>query len=282
MTRLLSFLISAILFILLTTGCSSTKVYQLMGGGEIVESEYKVVVPFEMRLGLIIVKVKIQGEEYDFLFDTGAPNVVSLELGEKLGLKAAGKSNTTGSQGERHKVEYAIIDTLTIGGLNYLNTTAAIMDLKKSVTIDCMELDGILGANVMRNSVWQIDYQKQEMTITNSTESLNFTTHLDTIPFTTKRTGTPMIDVTIGDVISSIPITPSPASVCEGSNITLTASSIKFSKQHRKNCFNLFPCCWINTITNACSFYCSLYQPYFFEFSQMLRNRSLCQSNFFY
>ncbi|WP_272150411.1 proprotein convertase P-domain-containing protein, partial [Tenacibaculum aiptasiae] len=32
--------------------------------------------------------------------------------------------------------------------------------------------------------------------------------------------------VTIGDVISSIPITPSPASVCEGSNITLTAAPV--------------------------------------------------------
>ncbi|MCF2876120.1 MULTISPECIES: proprotein convertase P-domain-containing protein, partial [unclassified Tenacibaculum] len=32
--------------------------------------------------------------------------------------------------------------------------------------------------------------------------------------------------VRIGDVISSIPITPSPASVCEGSNITLTAAPI--------------------------------------------------------
>lgn len=172
-----------------------------MGGGEIVEDQYKVVVPFEMRLGLIIIKVHIEGNDYDFLFDTGAPNVVTLELGEKLKLKSAGKSYTRGSQGERHRVDYANIDKLQIGGLNYTNTTAAIMDFSKSVTIECMDIDGILGANVMRNSVWQIDYERQEITITNSTDSLFFSNNLDTIPFTVKHTGTPMIDVQIGNII---------------------------------------------------------------------------------
>jgi hypothetical protein len=174
-----------------------------MSGGEILESNYKVVFPFEMRLGVIVVKVTIQQEEYDFLFDTGAPNVVSFELGEKLKLKPVGKTQTKGSQGERHKIDYTNIDTLQLGGLNYLNTTAAIMDLKKAVSIECMGIDGILGANVMRNSVWQIDYQKQTITITNTTDSLTFSNNLDTIPFTTQHTGTPKIKVQIGNIIQS-------------------------------------------------------------------------------
>ena len=203
MNRIYIYILALISTGLIISGCSSSKVYRLMSGGEIVESNYKVIVPFEMRLGLIIVKVTIEGNEYDFLFDTGAPNVVSLELAEKLQLKSAGKTFTRGSQGERHKIDYSNIDNLQIGGLNYQNTTAAIMDLTKAVAIECMDIDGILGANVMRNSIWQIDYQKQLMTITNSTDSLTFTNSLDTIPFTPKHTGTPKIKVQIGDIIQS-------------------------------------------------------------------------------
>ncbi|MGB1004662.1 MAG: retropepsin-like aspartic protease [Salibacteraceae bacterium] len=227
-----SLIISAIIFVLIgSMGCSSTKVYKLMGGGEIAEPNYKVVIPFEMRLGLIILKVNIKGEEYDFLYDTGAPNVVCLELGKKLNLKAAGKSKTRDSQGERHRVDYANIDTITIGGLNYLNTTAAIMDLKKAVVLDCMEFDGILGANVMRNSVWQIDYQKQEIIITNSTDSLLFTSNLDTIPFTVKHTGTPIIDVKIGNIIQKR-VTLDTGS---GGNIDLNYETYKNARKRQPN-----------------------------------------------
>jgi hypothetical protein len=174
-----------------------------MQGGEVSAIDYKVKIPFEMRLGLIIIKVTIQGEEYDFLFDTGAPNVVSIELGETLGLKPVGKTNTRGSLGQRHKVDYANIDHLQIGGIHYTNTAAAIMDLNKAVVIECMDIDGILGANVMRNSVWQIDYQKQVMTLTSHTDSLIFSTNLDTISFTTQATGTPKIKIQIGDIVQS-------------------------------------------------------------------------------
>ncbi len=202
-----------------------------MGGGQVENEQYKVTVPFEMRMGLIIVKVKIQGNDYDFMFDSGAPNVVSLELGEKLKLKSAGKTYTRGSQGERHRVDYANIENIQIGGLNYTHTSAAIMDLKKAVVLDCMELDGILGANVMRNSVWQINYQKKEFIITNSTDSLEFSAKLDTVPFTTKHTGTPVIDVSIGNITQKR-VTLDTGS---GGHIDLDYSTYKNNKKNNPN-----------------------------------------------
>ena len=203
MKKTLSYLLTILIITPFLWGCSSSKVYQLMSGGQVVNQNYKAIVPFEMRMGLIIVKVKIEGEEYDFLFDTGAPNVVSYELSEKLQLKPVGKTYTRGSQGQRNKVDYANLQKITIGEISYTETTAAIMNLKKAVVLDCMELDGILGANVMRNSIWQINYQKQQLTLTNSTDSLSFSNHLDTIPFIPQHTGTPKIKIQVGPVIQS-------------------------------------------------------------------------------
>ena len=172
-----------------------------MQDGEVAQSGYKVEIPFEMKLGLIILKVRIQGEDYDFLFDTGAPNVVTNELASKINLKPVGQNQTKGSQGHKEKVDYAYIDTLSIGGIQYLQTGTGIMDFNRSNEISCMEIDGILGANTMRNSIWQINYQKQIMTIVSHMDSLTFPANLDTIPFTTKATGTPVIDINVGSVV---------------------------------------------------------------------------------
>ncbi len=201
MVKTLHIVVSVLIVLLTISACSSSKVYLLMGDGEVAQANYKVVVPFEMRLGLIILKVKIQGEEYDFLFDTGAPNVVTKELARILELKSVGRNTTKGSQGHREKVDYACIDTLSIGGIEYLQTGAGIMDFNKSTEISCMDLDGILGANSMRHSIWQIDYQKQVIILTSHIDSLTFIDKLDTIPFTTKATGTPVIDITIGNIV---------------------------------------------------------------------------------
>tara|TARA_R110002050_G_scaffold263065_1_gene403445 strand:+ start:2858 stop:3832 length:975 start_codon:yes stop_codon:yes gene_type:complete len=122
-------------------------------------------------------------------------------LSEKLNLKPVGQHNTKGSQGHREKVNYAYIDALEIGGIPYLKTGTAIMDFTKSTEIGCLQIDGILGANTMRHSIWQIDYQKQEIIIASHIDSLSFLPNLDTIPFTTKTTGTPVLAIQMGKVI---------------------------------------------------------------------------------
>ena len=201
MIKKLPLLLTVAIILLIVSACSSSKVYRLMQDGEVAQSGYKVEIPFEMKLGLIILKVRIQGADYDFLFDTGAPNVVTNELAAKLKLKPVGQNQTKGSQGHREKVDYAYIDTLSIGGIQYIQTGTGIMNFNRSNEISCMEIDGILGANTMRNSIWQIDYQKQIMTIVSHIDSLTFTANLDTIPFTTKTTGTPVIDINVGSVV---------------------------------------------------------------------------------
>ena len=79
-------------FILLSaiavSGCGALKVAKLLKQGDVEQPSFTAEIPFEMRMGLVVVKVNINGKDYDFLVDTGAPNLVTKELAAELKLKS--------------------------------------------------------------------------------------------------------------------------------------------------------------------------------------------------
>jgi len=162
--------------------------------GSVGQSAFKVEVPFEMRYGLIILKVMIHGKEHKFILDTGAPNVISKELAKELGVKVAGKGKAVDSRGNSDHLAFTAIDSIGIGGLQFLNTGAAIGDMMKSAEISCFNVDGLIGANLMRKAIWQFDYQKHIITITSNREWLETPANAQVIKFHTTATGTPLIN----------------------------------------------------------------------------------------
>ena len=197
MKKILLLAFTGLLFL---TSCSTIKTIKLMKSGEIEQEEFNVKIPFEYRLGLIILKVTISGEAYDFLLDTGAPNVISKELAQKLELSNIFEQQVVDSQNEEANLGFLFIEKLGIGGINFLNTGAAVADLKQSKELGCFQIDGFIGSNLMRKAVWKFDYQNQIITISNSVASLNISESSEKIPFLTQITGIPIIDITLNDV----------------------------------------------------------------------------------
>ncbi|MFL3662079.1 MAG: retropepsin-like aspartic protease, partial [Polaribacter sp.] len=193
-------LLSTFAMLLLLTSCSGLKTFKLMKSGEVEQEEFKVNIPFEYNLGMIILKVNISGEEYDFLLDTGAPNVISKELAQKYGLSNIFERKFGDSQGQTSDLGMIKLDEISIGGINFLNTGAAIADLKQSKELGCLKIDGLIGSNLMRKAVWKFDYENQIITISNSVASLKISESSEKIPFFTYITGTPIIDITLNDV----------------------------------------------------------------------------------
>ena len=193
-------LLSTFAMLLLLTSCSGLKTFKLMKSGEVEQEEFKVNIPFEYNLGMIILKVNISGEEYDFLLDTGAPNVISKELAQKYALSNIFERKFGDSQGQTSDLGMIKLDEISIGGINFLNTGAAVADLKQSKEVGCLQIDGLIGSNLMRKAVWKFDYENQIITISNSVESLKISESSEKIPFFTYITGTPIIDITLNDV----------------------------------------------------------------------------------
>ncbi len=194
--------ITALIFLLLLvlSSCKSVKMIKLMSKGEIEQQQFISEIPFDDKMGLIILKVTISGEEYDFLYDTGAPNVISKELAAKLNIKPYVSNKTSDSQGNKEDLEYLLLPKITIGCVDFLNTGAAVADLKRSSVIACLDVDGIIGANLMRKAIWQIDYENKLLRVSNTMSSFKIEDG-ERIPFTEKFTGTPISDINVNGAI---------------------------------------------------------------------------------
>lgn len=184
--------------LILTTSCTS--ISKLYKSGSVEPSEFMGRTTFETAFDLIIIPVEINGKRYRFLFDTGAPMVISEELQNELGLKSVNQGNVSDSQGKRNKEDYVWLDKMTIGGVDFLKTGSLVANLNLAPEIHCIQIDGIIGANLMKLAVWKIENEKKRMFFASSKEKLNIAdSDRIVVEFDTKATFTPVVDLTVND-----------------------------------------------------------------------------------
>jgi hypothetical protein len=165
-------LIYSLLIFTLVSSCASSKINKTLKQGNIVQKDFKVTVPFEYRNGLIILKVTIENEIYDFILDTGASNILSKELAEKLKITSLGSEDITDINKKSERLKFTKINDIQIGGINFKETIAAIADFN-SGELACLNADGFIGSNLMRFAVWDFDFKNQLITITDDEQKLN-------------------------------------------------------------------------------------------------------------
>lgn len=192
--KLLAVLI-AVTFLL---GCTNfSKLYK---AGAVGSSQFYSEVNYDSTLDLIFVPVEIQGETYRFIFDTGAPNVISKELRDKLALKSKGNGKVGDSQGNSDKLGVVKLDTVSIGGVYFYDTSALVADLNHAVELSCLKVDGIIGANLMKFAYWKIDAKNRVLTLSSNLDTLKqglSNPHI--LQFEAKKTFTPKVGMLLND-----------------------------------------------------------------------------------
>ncbi|WP_299764302.1 aspartyl protease family protein [uncultured Dokdonia sp.] len=176
---------------------TTIKTLFILNKGTVEQKEYNIQIPFEYKLGLIFIDVKIDGSTYKFMLDSGSSNVISKDLAEKLNLQSANKNNVEDSKGVSSDFDFTVIEKIGIGQLNYLDTGAAIIDLDESDDIACLNIDGLIGANLMKKSIWKIDYTTKMIQISNDINSFEVPDGNKKIPMFTELTGSPIVDLLV-------------------------------------------------------------------------------------
>jgi aspartyl protease len=155
------------------------------------------VVNIEIRNKLIIVPITIKGKEYRFLFDTGAPFSISEKLQENTNFKTVSKGNIVDSDYNRKKVKWVQVNSINVGNVSFKNQTAFVGDFDANPIMNCLEIDGIIGSNLIRQYNWTIDQEKYAL-------SLSSKTGIDTreeslvLPFKTDNQYNIFVDINIG------------------------------------------------------------------------------------
>ena len=130
-------------------------------------------IDFEFIDNKIIIPVTIDGTVYRFLFDTGAPNVISKELFSKIKPKILKTAKTNDAGGNSDDLKIVSIPEIHLGNAVFKKTKALVYDLNNIDIFKCYDIDGFIGSNLLRNSVVQIDFENKTLILTDNAKNLD-------------------------------------------------------------------------------------------------------------
>ncbi|GEN70947.1 retropepsin-like aspartic protease [Chryseobacterium lathyri] len=142
---------------------------------------------------LPFVQVSINGKPYNFLFDTGAPTVISTAVYTELGLEKKHKSNVKDSQKNKQEQIFTILPEMTVDKAVFKDVGVVVMDFSVS-ELSCFKIDGILGANQMAKLFWKINYSENLLEASKDLAQFNPADYDIVIPFSPRTQKTPVVE----------------------------------------------------------------------------------------
>jgi hypothetical protein len=168
------------------SSCDSLKTLKLYKKGDVQKGSFTNKTTFETLRNLIVVKVFIKEKPYNFILDTGAPLcAISEKLAQELGLKPQSKLSVGDSQGKDKKGNLYAIESLSIGNTIFTNEICLGSDFAKMSTVG-ENIDGIIGATVMKKAAWFIDNEQKMITIASDRNALPKLENAFKLPFKCK------------------------------------------------------------------------------------------------
>lgn len=147
---------------------------------------------------LIYVFPTINGKTYRFLFDSGAPMVISEELVAEYNCKLIRDASIRDSQGGTQKLEYVLMPDFKLGSRTFSGLTTVAADLSASPVLHCLGIDGIIGANAMQLQYW--DFSVADSVLQMSSNKQHWPSGKKyRLPFKQKSSRTPVVSLKIND-----------------------------------------------------------------------------------
>ena len=138
-------------------------------------------IPFTLKSSLLVFKGKLNGQETNFMLDTGAAlGVVPTAKANAANILVSGQKMINDSNENKNSMQSAVIETVTIGSFDIKNIKSVIYDMP---FLSCTETY-LLGANAINKLNWKIDFEKKLLYISKAT--FEATPEMLTIPIVYK------------------------------------------------------------------------------------------------
>ncbi len=150
--------------VLIFASCGGNKYQKLQEASTVAKGNFDATIPFVYEDNVMIIEVIIKHKTCRLIFDTGASStLLSKQVADALGLKPAFYLDITDSREQTEKLPFSSVDTLQLGGVNFLNQAVVIAEWPPNSIFACEKIDGLLGITAIKNAHWVIDYKKREM-----------------------------------------------------------------------------------------------------------------------
>ena len=133
------------------------------------------------RSGHILVEVGIEqtGKKYPFIMDSGASSFLFENKAEEFELESEGQALVINSSGSFLTAPIKKMGTIQLGAAGFDDFTVKLQSFHN----DCgNEAYGLLGKDVMRHLIWQINFEEQYMLMTTNEEKLTFAENSIIVP----------------------------------------------------------------------------------------------------
>ena len=160
-----------ILLLLISSKISAQEVINA-NQGFVENDEYFNKIQYENKNGKIIISISIENEKYKFLLDTGAATAISENLSNSIKTNKLGTVEITDQSGISDSLEVVSIPEIDINNIKFKETPAFISKSNSNPFFECLEIDGIIGSNLLKNSTIQFNSQKNEIILTDNSKNL--------------------------------------------------------------------------------------------------------------
>lgn len=140
--------------------------------GNIAQKKYFETLPYETVFGKIVIPVEINNKSYRFLLDTGAPNLISKEIYEALNINKLDSILISDANNLVQKMFATNIPKIQLKDLVFENQVALVFDFKQHALLNCFNIDGIIGSNLLKNSILKVSKTEQKIYITDQIKLL--------------------------------------------------------------------------------------------------------------
>lgn len=160
-------LITFLLFLLPVMGFSQN--LTLNQGGP-VEKNYYCEIPYQNLNGKIIIEGQIAGKKHKFLLDTGAPVAISKELADEIKAIPLDKSVIHDTFLRQDSIGIIQLNGIKLGDVTFNGIPGITLfpDFYK-----CYDVDGVIGSNLLRNSIISFDSKRHLIILTDQKNKLN-------------------------------------------------------------------------------------------------------------
>lgn len=180
-----------VLFLILVSNISVAQFSLNQGSAD--RKDYFISLPYENIAGKIIIPVTINAHSYRFLLDTGSPVVLSQALYELLKPSVIKRISLTDQSGKRDSSSVVLLEKIMLGDVTFTNTPSVVSD--NVYIFGCLKIDGIVGSNLLRNSIVQFSSRTKTIIITNDNSKVNLTKKQSSPLMLDKMQSTPIISI---------------------------------------------------------------------------------------
>ncbi len=157
------------LFIIISSCNGFAQTFTFNSGGTTAK-HYYVEIPYETINSKIFINVELAGKKRRFLFDTGSPTAINKDLAAELKLQLLNKNIAMDAHGNQDTIPIIILKKIKIGALDFSYIPAIKMIPS---FLKCWDAEGIVGSNILRNSIVKIFPDKHLIILTDDEDKFS-------------------------------------------------------------------------------------------------------------